>query len=116
MAMTAREPTGSEILDTGRTPAEWAACLAGRGVAITERSLREKANRLGACCKLGNAMLITPAHMDRILTEGQKCHSPRISEAPSGGSRAGSNGTAARSPVHIGKARERLQKLARGTG
>ena len=111
-----REPTGSEILDTGLTPAEWAKRLAARGLETSERSLREKANRIGACYRLGNAMIITPAHIDQILMEGQKCRSNHTAGAESGGSGAASSSTVVPSPVHIAKARERLMKLARGTG
>ena len=110
------EPTGSKILDTGMTPAEWVMRLCERGLEISERSLREKANRIGAFYRLGNSMIITPAHLDEILMEGQKCRSNHISEAVSGGSRVVSKSTAAPSPVHTEKARARLMKLARMTG
>lgn len=34
--------TGARILDTGRTPAEWVAVFAERGMHLSERSLRER--------------------------------------------------------------------------
>jgi len=108
---------GSAILDAGKSPADWVSWLLEyRQINIAERTLREKANRLGACFRIGNAMIITPEQIDEILTEDWKCRSNRTSEARSIGSKAGSNATAARSPAHIDKARDRLQKLARGTG
>ena len=42
------EPLGSEILDNGKSPTQWVEALSFRGLAITERTLREKANLLDA--------------------------------------------------------------------
>jgi len=50
---------GSQILDEGKTPAQWVKILAERGVIISERTLREKANEFGAYYRLGRTMLIT---------------------------------------------------------
>lgn len=73
--MTRTELIGSEILDNGLTPKQWVDLLGEREIDITERTLRAVANRLGACCKLGNAMIITSKQMDRILTEPEACRS-----------------------------------------
>ena len=55
------------LLDTARTPAQWAAILAQRGFDVSERTLRTRANQLGACHRLGRAMIITPDQLDLIL-------------------------------------------------
>lgn len=52
------------ILVEGKTPAQWKTELAGAGVGISERKLREKARALGACRMLGNAMILLPEHID----------------------------------------------------
>ena len=106
----------SQILTIGKTPAQWVEIMATHGIEVSERTLREKANETGAFFRLGRTMLITPAQIDTIFEEGQACRSKSTSVAPSSGSRAGSNTMADRSPVHTAKARERLLKLARGTG
>ena len=64
--MTTPDSIGSTILDTGKTPAEWVEIFEGRGIQISERTLREKANRLGAYCKIGRAMFIIPEHIDLV--------------------------------------------------
>lgn len=40
-------PTGSTILDAGKTPAEWVQIMAGRGVEISDRTIRDRARELG---------------------------------------------------------------------
>ncbi len=60
------------ILSEGRTPSEWVEVFAERGLDVSERTLREKANRLGACHKLGRAMIITPDQLDTILRDGKE--------------------------------------------
>jgi hypothetical protein len=77
----------SLILEHGRSPADWCAEFAAKGLPMSERTLRAKARELGACHVLGKAMIITPDQIDRILED--TC-SPRISEAKPGGSRAAS--------------------------
>ena len=110
--MTALSP----ILDRGRTPAEWVRLLAARGLDISERALREKANRLGACHRLGRAMLITPEQIDLILEAGRKCHSNPIAEEAPGGRAAASNTSAPPSATTIDAALAHLRKQARGNG
>lgn len=114
--MGAEVSTGSNIIDRGRPPEEWVAELAQRGFEVSERTLRERANKLGACHRLGRAMLITPAHMDMILGENRKCHSSRTPVERSGGPRAASNTSASRSQTTTDAALERLKLLARGSG
>lgn len=112
--MTAQ--TGSTILDRGRPPEEWVAELAQRGFDVSERALRERANKLGACHRLGRAMLITPAQMDIILGDTRTCRSNPTKEGRSGGPKAASNISAPRSRDTTDAALERLKLLARGNG
>lgn len=107
---------GSTILDTGKTPDEWVAVFAERGLEVSERTLREKANRLGACYKLGREMIITPEQLDAIFMEGQPCRSKPIAGAIPIGSEAGLSSTGPRSPNTTGAALEQLRKLAHGPG
>jgi hypothetical protein len=104
------------ILEEGRSPVEWVTALAERGLEVSERTLREKANRLGACHKLGRAMIITPDQLDTILRDKTECRSSHISEAPSGGSRGVSSTKIRRSQNTTDAALERARKLAQGTG
>lgn len=114
--MTAPSHIGSTVLDTGKTPGQWVDLLAERGIAISERTLRQKANRTGACYKLGGAMILTPEHIDTIFMEGQPCRLKTIAGGMSGGSKAASNTTEPRSPVTTVAALAHLTKLARGNG
>jgi len=107
--------TGSTILDRGRPPAEWVQILAGRGLDISERTLREKAHKLDAYHKLGRVMLITPAQMDIILGD-KRCRSNPTEGARHGGQRAGSNISASRSRNITDAALEQLKQRARGHG
>jgi hypothetical protein len=43
------------------------AMLAGQGIIISERTLKERARKLGACRIIGNTMFLLPADIDRIL-------------------------------------------------
>jgi hypothetical protein len=81
----------ASILDQGRAPADWVQILAAKGIPVSERTLRERANRLGACIKLGRAMIITPEQMEAILKDGQQCPSNHTSAARPGGPKAASN-------------------------
>lgn len=75
----------TRLVSEGRSPAEWVASFAARGIAISERTLRERARELGACRILGHAMLILPEHIDMIF-EAPQCHSNSTSAATSTGS------------------------------
>jgi hypothetical protein len=103
----------SFILEHGKSPADWCAIFAEKGLDISERNLRQKARELGACHVLGKAMIITPDQIDRILEEA--C-SPRTLEAQHGGPKGASNIMGSRSPATSGKALAHLQKLARPNG
>lgn len=109
------EKTGSTVLDRGKPPSEWVAILASRGFPVSERTLREKAHRLGACHKIGRVMLITPAQIDEIIGE-KRCRLNPIAGARSGGQRAGSNISASQSRTTTDAALEHLKRQARGRG
>jgi len=108
--------TSISVLDTGKSPAEWVEILGTKGITISERFLRDKANKLGARTKLGRIMLITPEHMTMILEDGNKCPSPRISALVNGGPKAGSSTKAKPSPATTSAARELLQSKLPGSG
>jgi hypothetical protein len=107
---------GSQILDEGKTPSQWIKILAKRGVDISVRTLRERANETGAFYRLGRTMLITPAQIDTIFEGGQACRSKSLRGRASTTSTARSNTTAAQSPVHTGTALNRGQEQAEKTG
>lgn len=106
----------SQILGLGKTPAQWVEVMAGMGIEISERTLRERANDTGAFYRLGRTMLITPAQIDKIFEGGQSCRSTSTRGAASTGLRAGSSTTAGQSQAHTGEALMHLQKQAHGTG
>jgi hypothetical protein len=106
---------GSQILDSGRSPADWLDVFAAKGLPISERTLRAKARKLGACHVIGKAMIITPGQIDRIL-EDSLCPSNPIQEAQHGGREARSNITGDPSPATSAKALAHLQRMARKTG
>jgi hypothetical protein len=90
--------------------------LSTRGLVISERALREKANRIGAFHRLGRNMIITADQIDQILEYRKPCPSNRSAEAPRGGRAGASNISAPPSPTTIDAALEHLKKQARGTG
>ncbi len=114
--MTVPTSTGSKFLDHGRTPAEWAEILCERGVNITERTLREKANKLSTCGKLGKEMLILPEHLDEMFMEDQSCHSKSIPEKANGGSKVGLNTKDCQSPVTTENLLDHLQSKVQSNG
>lgn len=71
----------SQILGLGKTPAQWVEVMAGLGIDISERTLRERANETGAFYRLGRTMLITPAQIDTILKEASHA-APNLQEGP----------------------------------
>jgi hypothetical protein len=109
-------PTVPHVIEHGKQPSEWVELLAEKGITISERSLREKANKLGARIKLGRTMLITVGHMELILKEGEKCRSNRTSEAPNGGRKVESRTKAGPSQTTTRKALELYQSKVRGSG
>jgi hypothetical protein len=106
----------SQILGLGKTPAQWVEVMAGLGIEISERTLRERANETGAFYRLGRTMLITPAQIDTIFEGGQSCRSKSTRGVVSTGLRAGSSTTAGQSQAHTGEALRHLQKRVHGTG
>lgn len=114
--MTTLAPLGSTVLDTGKTPGQWVALLAERGLFISERILRQRARRVGAFYSIGGAMILLPEHIDAIFMEGQPCRLRSIDGGESGGSGVGSSCTARQSPATTAKALAHLTKQARGTG
>ena len=73
------------IMTDGKTPTQWVDELRSRGVEVSERALRERARRLGACKVLGNAMVLLPEHIDQIF-EDPSCLSNATPEKGSTGS------------------------------
>ena len=57
------------LADEGKTPDEWVAWFAERGIRVSVRRLRETAIAKGACKKLGNVVLITPDQLDQIFEQ-----------------------------------------------
>jgi len=106
----------SSILDSGKPPSEWVELLSTRGLVISERALREKANRIGAFHRLGRNMIITADQIDQILEYRKPCPSNRSAEAPRGGRAGASNISAPPSPTTIDAALAHLKRQARGTG
>ena len=49
------------------TPHAVVAILQSKGIAVSERTLREKARRLGACRIIGKAMFLMPEDIDAII-------------------------------------------------
>ncbi|WP_286196634.1 SMP-30/gluconolactonase/LRE family protein [Tropicibacter sp. R15_0] len=106
----------SQILGLGKTPAQWVEVMAGMGIDISERTLRERANETGAFYRLGRTMLITPAQIDTIFEGGQSFRSKFTRGAVSTGPRGGLNITVGQSPAPTGEAIRHLQKRSHGTG
>lgn len=55
------------ILDGAISPAAAVEALAARGIKISERTLREKARRIGAYRELGQAMFFLPEDLMKIM-------------------------------------------------
>ncbi|MBB3385570.1 MULTISPECIES: hypothetical protein [unclassified Rhizobium] len=58
-------------LSEALTPHAAVAILQSKGIAVSERTLREKARKLGACRIIGKAMFLMPEDIDAII-EGAK--------------------------------------------
>lgn len=110
------QTTGSRILDQGRTPDEWAAYLAMRGIKVQPDTIRKRANELGLRHKCFGALLITGEQFDRIMEEGAECRSSQNSGEASGRLSAASNTTAGQLPDISVLALDHLQKQAHGRG
>jgi hypothetical protein len=116
IGFAAAKPPKVRALDNGKSPEAWVEILTQKGIAISERMIRERANKIGARIKLGRNMLITDEHMELILEEAGKCRSRRISVQANGGLKAGSTISVDPSPTTTSAAREHLQSKLRGTG
>lgn len=62
----------ADLLERAVSPAEAVDRLGKRGVKISERTLREKARRIGAYRELGQAMFFLPEDLEKIM-EPQSC-------------------------------------------
>jgi hypothetical protein len=89
--------------------------LSTRGLVISERSLREKANRIGAFHRLGRNAIITADQIDQILEYRKTMPLEPFRRAPRGGRAGASDISAPPSPTTIDAALAHL-KQARGTG
>ena len=114
--MPSLAPLGSTILDTGKTSEEWVAVLKERGIEVSERTLREKANKLGAFHNLGRQMIITPMQLDEIFERSQPCNSKPISGEKPTGLAVVLSTMGHQSPATTGAARAYLQKAKQGGG
>lgn len=61
-----------EHLVNGRTPEEWVAFLAERGMRLSSRTLRTKAREMGCFYSLGRSMVLSPQHIEALLTAEAK--------------------------------------------
>jgi len=52
---------------------------------VNKRTLRERANSIGACVRIGHKTLFLPEHIQQILEASQPCHLSSTSAAKSGG-------------------------------
>ena len=64
--MATGDENGSK-LSNAFTPRAVVAILQSRGIVVSERTLREKARKLGACRVIGKAMFLMPADIDAII-------------------------------------------------
>jgi len=72
----------SDILQHAITPARAVELLGERGIKVSERTLRERARKIGACRILGRTMLLLPEDIDRIFAEPLAAHSPQRQRRP----------------------------------
>lgn len=68
----------SDVLRDAITPTRAVELLAERGIKISERTLRARARKIGACRLLGRTMLLLPEHIDLIFAEPLMARSLRI--------------------------------------
>jgi hypothetical protein len=61
-----------EELNNGRTPEEWTTFLMQKGMRLSPRTLRTKARELGCFYSLGRSMVLSPAHVETLLTAEAK--------------------------------------------
>jgi hypothetical protein len=109
--------TAPRALSAGKTPPQWVAEFADRGIDISERRLREDARRLGAYAILGRTLVLYPEHIDLIF-EAKPCHSKSTNAGANGGSVAelmASTGTSTEALAHLTK-QSRQRKSGRSNG
>lgn len=63
----------ANILEKAISPDEARDMLARKGIAISTRTLKERARKIGACRVLGNCVFFLPEHLDRIFEEPKPC-------------------------------------------
>lgn len=78
----------ARTLADGQTPEQVVAAFRARGIEVSERTLRQRARKLGACRILGKTMILLPEHVDLIIAEPDKWLSKSTSEATSIGGAA----------------------------
>lgn len=57
----------SDLINEGKTPEAWSSQLAGHGVQVSPRLIRNKARKTGNFHQLGRLMLLTPAQIEALL-------------------------------------------------
>lgn len=57
-----------DVLQQGRTPQEWSEILIGQGRTISPAVIRAKALKHRQFVSLGRLMLLSPSHIEAILT------------------------------------------------
>jgi len=67
-------PEGSQILGLGKTPTQWVEVMAGMGIDVSKRTLRERANATGA--------LLSPRAHHAHHAGADRCHFRRRSVMP----------------------------------
>ncbi|NJM81217.1 MAG: hypothetical protein HC844_00885 [Tabrizicola sp.] len=61
-----------EHLNEGRTPEQWVKLLSSKGMRLSSRALRTKAREMGCFYSIGRAMVLSPAHLETLLTAEAK--------------------------------------------
>ena len=61
-----------EHLNDGRTPEEWVKFLSAKGMRLSSRTLRTKAREMGCFYSIGRAMVLSPEHLEALLTAEAK--------------------------------------------
>lgn len=59
----------SDFLQQGRTPRQWAEFLDGRGIPISERTIRDRARREGIGHKIGRVRVLTADDMRAMFVK-----------------------------------------------
>lgn len=83
-----------DLLSRAISPAEAVEVLGKRGVKVSERTLREKARRIGAYRELGQAMFFLPEDLMKIM-EPKACSPQRSARKARSGFSAGPSTAAA---------------------